>query len=339
MPGLCLLTVLIVVSFFAEPFNATSRKRKLQYSPEGVTAQKRRRFSPRSSTLHPVDTDGEDSREKEEAQDETSNQNQFEVKYEKRALLGEGGYGSVYAGFRVADRFPVAIKYIPQSKVLRQTDNEGKQIPTEVLIMQKAADGEVGSTAAVLLLDHYDQEDDLILVMERPTPVECLFDYRVKKTMLEEDETKIILKQLVKAAKELEDREIFHQDIKMENILVETSSTVPRVRLIDFGLSSFTKRDTMHKYVWKTTCQDPPEFTHCRSYSAGPTTVWQVGVGNIRTSTRTSFPCQNKIFWKDLKPRPELSKDCKDFLEKCLASLPHCRPALEDLLLHPWLSG
>ncbi|XP_078800359.1 uncharacterized protein LOC111946776 [Oryzias latipes] len=37
--------------------------------------------------------------------------------------------------------------------------------------------------------------------------------------------SKIILKQLVKAAKKLEEKEIFHHDIKMENILIETSTT------------------------------------------------------------------------------------------------------------------
>lgn len=59
------------VAFFVEPFSAvvqepsslakddltTSRKRKLNYSPEGVTAKKIRKLSPRSSNPLPLDSD------------------------------------------------------------------------------------------------------------------------------------------------------------------------------------------------------------------------------------------------------------------------------------------
>lgn len=63
-----------------------------------------------------------------------------------------------------------------------------------------------------------------------------------------------ILKQLVDAAIELQDNCIFHRDIKSENILIETSSNVPRVRLIDFGLSCFDKkRSFYHIFYGKTT--------------------------------------------------------------------------------------
>lgn len=54
----------------------------------------------------------------------------------------------------------------------------------------------------------------------------------------------IIIKQLVEAAKHLEDNSIFHRDIKPENILIETGSDVPQVRLIDFGLSCFFKKES-----------------------------------------------------------------------------------------------
>lgn len=62
--------------------------------------------------------------------------------------------------------------------------------------------------------------------------------------------SQIILKQLVDAAKELQDKCIFHRDIKVENILIETSSDVPRVRLIDFGLSCFVKEASFYRVFY-----------------------------------------------------------------------------------------
>ncbi len=53
-----------------------------------------------------------------------------------------------------------------------------------------------------------------------------------------------ITKQLVDALIEVHSRGVFHRDIKLDNILIETSSDVPRVRLIDFGCGTFLSEGT-----------------------------------------------------------------------------------------------
>lgn len=60
--------------------------------------------------------------------------------------------------------------------------------------------------------------------------------------------SQLILRQLVNAAKELHYNQcIFHRDIKLENILLETTSGVPRVRIIDFGLGCFAQINTLYE--------------------------------------------------------------------------------------------
>lgn len=49
----------------------------------------------------------------------------------------------------------------------------------------------------------------------------------------------VITKQLVDAIVEVHSKGVFHRDIKLDNILIETGSDVPRVRLIDFGCGTF----------------------------------------------------------------------------------------------------
>ncbi|XP_073335000.1 serine/threonine-protein kinase pim-1-like [Pagrus major] len=260
---------------------------------------------------------------------------EFQAKYQQQNLLGAGGCGSVFAGYCRADKLPVAIKYIPKDKVLcKHVDKNGRQLSVEVAIMLKLA----GTSAPVSLLDWYDLDLELIVVMERPVPAVDLAEYiKVSGGSLSEEKAKIILKQLVDAAKELEDKHIFHRDIKVENILIETGSDVPRVRLIDFGLGCFVKKRSLYSVFYGTLAHVPPEWNSHYAYRAGASTVWQMGVvlfdslhGQIHFET-------TKFLTKELRIKTNLSKDCQDFLQSCLSKAPEQRPTLDQLRLHPWL--
>ncbi|XP_072231745.1 serine/threonine-protein kinase pim-1-like [Leuresthes tenuis] len=100
--------------------------------------------------------------------------------------LGKGGCGSVFAGCRRADHLPVAIKHIPKN---------GRQISVEVAVMLKlesSTASSVGHSAPVSLLDWYDVQQELILVLERPMPAEDLANYIEEHGgSLQEDEAKL----------------------------------------------------------------------------------------------------------------------------------------------------
>ncbi|XP_074481135.1 serine/threonine-protein kinase pim-2-like [Sebastes fasciatus] len=266
----------------------------------------------------------------------------FEDKYQQQEKLGEGGRGSVFAGYRKADHLPVAIKYIPSdNQCIKHVDEHGNTLSGEVAILLKLAaetSGSAASSAPVSLLDWYDLEQELILVLERPVPCMDMATYIWSKGgSLKEEEAKIILKQLVDALIELEDKSIFHRDIKAENILIETGSDVPRVRLIDFGLSCFVKRGASYRVYYVTPNLIPPEWYYSRRYSAGTTTVWQVGVVVFQTFHRNAFFETIAVLQNGVTFNKRMSEDCKDFLQKCLTEDPEQRLTLEQLKQHPWL--
>nr|XP_029134433.1 serine/threonine-protein kinase pim-1-like [Labrus bergylta] len=266
----------------------------------------------------------------------------FQTKYKQGEKLGAGGCGSVFAGFRKADNVPVAIKHIPKDNVVcKHTDQSGNQVSIEVAVMKKLASGtpgSVGTSASVSLLDWYDLDEELILVLERPVPSKDLLNYtRDKGGALQEEEAKTILTQLVDAAKELEDKMIFHRDIKVENILIESGSNVPGVRLIDFGLSCFVKEGSFFRIFYGTSAHVPPEWYERCTYKAGPTTVWQLGVVLYDCLHKRAAFETNRFLGKRLRISKRLSEDCQDFLRTCLTKAPEERPTLEELKLHPWL--
>ncbi|XP_037613887.1 serine/threonine-protein kinase pim-1-like isoform X2 [Sebastes umbrosus] len=265
----------------------------------------------------------------------------FEAKYKQQKKLGVGGCASVFAGYRKADHLPVAIKRVPSDKqCIKHVEKNGKTLPMEVAIMLKLVaktSGSAASSAPVSLLDWYDLEQELILVLERPDPCVDLAMYMFSKGGLQEKEAKIILKQLVDALIELQDKHIFHRDIKVENILIETGLDFPRVRIIDFGLSCFVKKGASYQHFYGTPSHAPPEMYNCQRYRAGPTTVWQMGVVLFEALHKnTSFETL-KYFKNGLTFSKMLSKDCKDFLQMCLTEDPKQRQTLEQLKHHPWL--
>uniref|UniRef100_A0A3B3I7H1 non-specific serine/threonine protein kinase n=1 Tax=Oryzias latipes TaxID=8090 RepID=A0A3B3I7H1_ORYLA len=195
------------------------------------------------------------------------------AKYVELHPLGEGGCGSVFAGYRRSDHLDVAIKHVP---------NKYQQLSGEVAVMLKLRSGtshSPSSRAPIALLDWYVLPHELILVLERPMPAVDLQTYVEEcRDTFGEKEAKMILKQLVKAAISLQDKKIFHRDIKVENILIDMSSGAPQVRLIDFGVSCFTESHSEYTTFYGTEIHAPPEWWYEHTYSARPTTVWQLGI-------------------------------------------------------------
>ena len=61
------------------------------------------------------------------------------------------------------------------------------------------------------------------------------------------------MKQLVDAAIDMQAKDVFHRDIKSENILIEFSSDGLRVRLIDFGCGWIGNKNCIYRRYSGTT--------------------------------------------------------------------------------------
>ncbi|KAM8836928.1 uncharacterized protein AB9W97_002366 [Spinachia spinachia] len=260
---------------------------------------------------------------------------EFEAKYEKLDYIAEGGFGSVFAGRRRADNLPVAIKYVPNKKVnCKYEDDKGNTMPMEVAIMLKLSVKSKWESPNLSLLDWYQFGKALVLVMERPMPAVTLLDYILDRDNLKEKDLKIIIRQLVDAALHLERNDIFHRDIKLDNILIETSSNVPRVHLIDFGVSCFDNKT--QSYANGFGDLSPEDFLEMET-SAGPTTVFQIGVA-LYNALQLEDPFDTLTFIQRQRGLPKIiSKNCKDFLQRCLEVHPDDRPTLKQLRKHKWL--
>ncbi|KAM7386119.1 hypothetical protein PAMA_008977 [Pampus argenteus] len=236
-----------------------SSKHQMSYQEAEEQPKKRSR---KTQSLH----EGPSHTSTEEAATSTSKSTchtdsaEFKAKYEEKELLSRGSYGSVFAGIRRSDNMHVAIKHIPQEDVDRipfLLNEKLSKVPREVALLIAVGAGPDATTSDVtpVLLEWYDLDEELILVLERPA----------------------VQRQLVVAALEMYSKGVFHRDIKLENILIETGSTIPTVRFIDFGFGTM-QIGKVHTVPQGTRMYTSPEWFQHRRYTAGPTTVWQLGV-------------------------------------------------------------
>uniref|UniRef100_A0A8C1P033 non-specific serine/threonine protein kinase n=1 Tax=Cyprinus carpio TaxID=7962 RepID=A0A8C1P033_CYPCA len=85
-------------------------------------------------------------------------------------MLGQGGFGSVFAGTRSSDGLPVAIKYVTKDE--GHEDMEGL-LPLEVALMTRVNSAPV-CPSVLKLLEWFDHPGRYVLILERPDPCQDL---------------------------------------------------------------------------------------------------------------------------------------------------------------------
>jgi len=276
---------------------------------------------------------------------------EFDKKYTTCSLLGKGGFGAVYAGYRNTDHFPVAIKVINKNRIMSTTGTNEHRVPMEVALMKITNHIE----GVIKLIEYFELPDCFMLIMERmmttkahsngrdiktsSSNVKDLFDFISDNGPLEEDLVKKIFRQIIETVQKIHAAGVIHRDIKDENILIDTQSK--NVKIIDFGSGA-----RLHEEVYTdfdgTRVYAPPEWIKFRRYRAEGLTVWSLGIllydmvcGDIPFETDNQIKKAQVVF----KPALGLSEEVKDLIRACLTISTSERITLDAILSHPWVTA
>ncbi|KAH6767935.1 CDPK-related kinase 3 [Perilla frutescens var. frutescens] len=161
-----------------------------------------------------------------------------------------------------------------------------------------------------------------------------------------EEEAKLIIVQILSVVEFCHLQGVVHRDLKPENFLFTSRSEDADMKLIDFGLSDFTRTDERLNDIVGSAYYVAPEVLH-RSYSV-EADIWSI---NVITYT---LLCGSRPFWArtesgifrsvlradpnfDDMPWPSVSPHAKDFMKRLLNKDYRKRMTAAQALTHPWL--
>uniref|UniRef100_A0A3B4U1W3 non-specific serine/threonine protein kinase n=1 Tax=Seriola dumerili TaxID=41447 RepID=A0A3B4U1W3_SERDU len=217
-----------------------------------------------------------------------------------------------------------------------------EEIEREVGILQ-----ELQHTNVVALHDVYENRTDVVLILELVSGGE-LFDFLAQKESLSEEEATQFIKQVLDGVQYLHSKRIAHFDLKPENImLLDRNVTLPRIKLIDFGLAHKIEAGADFKNIFGTPEFVAPEIVNYEQLGL-EADMWSIGVityillsgaspflGDTKQETLGNISAMNYEF--DEEFFSNTSELAKSFIKQLLEKDTRKRMTIQDALNHPWI--
>ncbi|KAM0840752.1 hypothetical protein ACQ4PT_059451 [Festuca glaucescens] len=191
-------------------------------------------------------------------------------KYELGRTIGEGTFAKVRIAKNMESGDHVAIKILDKVKV--QKHRLVEQIRREICTMKLIQHPNV-----VRLHEVMGSKARIFIVLEYVTGGE-LHDIIADRGSLKEDEARKYFQQLINAVDYCHSRGVYHRDLKIENLLLDTAGNL---KVSDFGLSAISEQVKADGLL-HTTCGTPnyvaPEVIEDKGYDGALADLWSCGV-------------------------------------------------------------
>lgn len=199
----------------------------------------------------------------------------------------------------------------------------------------------------VKVFEFYNEKDRLYIIQEHGEGGELL-DYIIENSPIDELSSAYIIYQILCAVYYGHNRNIFHLDLKPENVIIDyMSQGLVHVKVMDFGSNIVQNQITKNKasMPMSSVYFSPPEAFDgtYSSYSD----LWSIGVMlYLLLSARVPFmgDKESEVKFKiirgtfDLRDYPwnKTTKEAKDLIRRLIVKKPEDRITLKQAIDHPW---
>ena len=249
------------------------------------------------------------------------------------AVLGKGGFSSVYRGTDIATGTPVAIK-----KMTIDRKNHPSFLLIETELHAKSAHPHI-----VQFLDsfHLPAKDEFWIVLELIDGC-TVQDLVMLDGGFNEPHVSYIISCVTSALLYIHSLNRIHRDIKMQNVLCSRKGVV---KLTDFGLAAqLTAAKSKRSSVVGTPDALPPEILRHRAYGT-EVDIWSLGVLVLKCVRQRPYDADVRpkellrLMERSTPPRlrgTKYTSAAKSFVASCLRYEPAERPTARELSTHPW---
>ncbi|KAL4803478.1 hypothetical protein BDV18DRAFT_144828 [Aspergillus unguis] len=271
--------------------------------------------------------------------------------YDFEELIGKGAYGRVYKGHQLPSRQVVAIKVLDidslDYKSMRDFKDESiKDFIHETKVMKQVKDS--GAKNINEIIEAVSIHSQLWLVCEYCPGGSVRTLMRATGDRLEEKFAIPVARELAAGLRAIHDAGIIHRDIKAANVLIHEEG---RLQICDFGVAGILQSQMDKRSTWIGTPHwMPPEmFTGNQDHQySSEIDVWAYGCTLFELATgnppNANLRERMQIGRQLNRKTPALADDkypegLRDLVAFALNSDPLTRPAMADILSHPYIAN
>ena len=215
-------------------------------------------------------------------------------------------------------------------------------VPKEVFIQKKAEQVSVenGKGTVLKVLGWYVYTNYIIIITEFDIDFYDLRHCTQKQPneRFSEENCKTIFKLLLQLILKLNQKGIFHLDLKPQNVLY--NEKCQSIKLIDFGHAISVKPGENPKI--RTSCGtkrlQTPEYVKKESCCGAELDMWGIAqTVFFCLQGSLAFKNNDEVIKKELEFKVDITQNCKDLLTRMLAKKAEDRITPQEILSHPWV--
>ena len=262
--------------------------------------------------------------------------------YEIGKVIGKGAYASVKICKNKITQEKFAMK-IYEKKILN--DNIKKKcILREIEILKK-----LNHPNIVKLYDTIISDKNILLIQELVNGI-SLRDFYNKEIRNQKNISEkkyniltLIFKQIFSAFDYIHKKNIFHRDIKLENILLTKNY---EIKIIDFGFGLYNPRNYLQKFFCGTPNYMAPEIIMKKEYDCQKADMWSLGILLYKLFC-ADFPFKGKdekdLYRHIIKGKYKIKEYVPDLIkiiiDKILRPKPYQRINCDQILQSHWFNN
>ena len=260
------------------------------------------------------------------------NVNEYILKrYQKRNLLGKGGFARCYELCDLETNHLSAAKIIPKKNLIKSRAKQ--KLISEIKIHKSI------NHPNIVKFEHYFEDSEFIYLLIELCPNQTLHELLKTRKKLTELEVQYYIFQLVKALQYLHNLKIIHRDLKLANLFLSKNM---ELKLGDFGLAAVLNFEGERR---RSLCGTPnyiaPEILDGKTGHSFEVDIWSVGIIiYILLIGKPPFETNNvKETYKRIRLRnysfpqnAKISEPAKELIQNILVLEPHKRPSLDEIL-------